>query len=239
MIGINTDLNSLEYSVEWKKQSSYFLKNKYYSWMASKINKTSNIIEVGSGCGFASVELVKEGHKIICVESNPDCAKATVNTLLASNINSVQVNNINDAITEFKNGNVPVVNIDVLSISDSEWGKLIANTNINCILCWLFGTYPDDFKKHGFHDPSKLREKIEFSLKMVFKTILPSASQLNIVNRGANKKYLLNPDSGDVRGEITYYTLEFKPLFEGVAIKSNRSLQNEEVLCFISINMFK
>lgn len=207
--------------------------------MASKINKTSNIIEVGSGCGFASVELVKEGHKIICVESNPDCAKATVNTLLASNINSIQVNNINDAITEFKNGNVPVVNIDVLSISKNDWGKLAADINVNCILCWLFGTYPADLIEQGFQEPNIFREKIEHFLKDIFETILPKASQLNIVNRGAINKNILSPDIGDVRGEITYYTLEFTPLFEGIAIKSNRPLQYGDVFCFISMNIFK
>lgn len=239
MLGINTDLNSLEYSVEWKKQSSHFLKNKYYSWMASKINEKSNIIEVGSGCGFASLELVKEGHKIICVESNPDCAKATVNTLLASNINSVQVNNINDAITEFKNGNVPVVNIDVLNISDSEWGELITYTNINCILCWLFGTYPADLIGQGFKEPNRFREKIENYLIYLFKTKLPKNSQINIVNRGAEKRDMISPYNGFIHDESKYYSLEFTPLFEGIATISNRPLQFEDVLCLISKNMFK
>lgn len=236
MLVINTDLNSYKYSTEWGIQSTYFQQKGYYSWMASKIKKDSNIIEVGSGCGLATLELIKSGHKIICIESNPDCALATVKTLSTHKIESVQVNTVAEALIEFLNGKVPVLLVDVLKITENQWQELAEN--VNCILCWLFGTYPADIARNGFAAPDKFREKIEENLINVFKTKLSSGSQLNFVNRAACKKNMINPEVGQNFNESTYYSMEYTQLFEGVAVMSNQPLGKDDVTCLVSRNIY-
>lgn len=237
MIKINTDLSSNKYSSEWEIQSIYFQQQGYYSWMASKIEKNSNIIEVGSGCGLATLELIKSDHKVICIESNPDCALATVKTLSTNKIESVQVNTVTEALVEFSNGKVPVLLIDVLNITENQWQELAEN--VNCILCWLFGTYPADIAKKGFTAPDKLRGKIEGNLINVFETKLPSGSQLNFVSRAACKKNMINPEEGQNYNGSTYYSMEYTQLFQGVAVISKQPLEKDDVTCLVSRNTYK
>lgn len=235
MVVINTDLNSNKYSLEWAIQSTYFQQKGYYSWMASKIKKDSNIIEVGSGCGLGTLELIKSGHKIICIESNPDCALATVKTLSNHKIKSVQVNTVAEALIESSNGNVPILLVDVLKITENQWQELAEN--MNCILCWLFGTYPADIARNGFSAPDKFREKIEENLINVFKTKF-SGSQLNFVNRAACNKNMISPVVGQNYSESTYYSMVYTQLFQGIAVTSNQPLGKDDVTCLVSRNIY-
>jgi hypothetical protein len=216
---INKNLTPTDYANEWGTQSQYFHTKSYYSWMASLLERNSNIVEIGSGCGLGTLAIINAGHKVICIESNLDCVNATIKTLTSNSIKAKSVSSIEDAVKSFSNHETPVIMIDVLKFKDSEWHILVNQAKLNTIACWLFGTYPDDWVNRGFNDPSKLREKIESTLSNILKDIFPPKSTLNVINRVVmDENTNVAEKQGEIWGGKQYYYLEFTPSFKGIAV---------------------
>ena len=212
---INKNLTPTNYANEWETQSQYFHTKSYYSWMASLLEQNSNIVEIGSGCGLGTLALINAGHKVICVESNLDCVNATIKTLTSNSIKTKLVSSIKDAVNFFR----PIIMIDVLKLKDSEWQILVGQAKLNTIVCWLFGTYPDDWVNHGFNEPDKLREKIESTLSNILIKVFPPKSTLNIVIRvGFDKATNVTEYQGEIRDGKQFHYLEFTPILEGIAV---------------------
>ena len=218
-MSIMQNLTPKDYANEWATQSQYFHAQKYYSWMASLLEQNSNIVEIGSGCGLGTLALITAGHKVICVESNIDCVNATIKTLTSNSIKAKLVSSISEAVNSFSNNETPIINIDVLKLKDGEWQILVGQAKLNTIVCWLFGTYPDDWVNHGFDKPSELREIIESTLSNILTRIFPPKSMLNIVNRvGFDENVNVAEKQGEILGGKQFYFLAFTPILEGIAV---------------------
>jgi hypothetical protein len=240
MPGIVTNLTAEKYQSGWKIQSEYYENNEYYNWMSSKIQHVSNIIEIGSGIGLATVELAKQKHKIICIEINAHCAEVTLETLIKNEISAVLVSSIPQAVDEFLKGITPVVNMNMLAITQEDWNLLIKKANINCAIYWLGGACHDDAGSNEFEDLRLYRMKIEKQVEDMFeKSFTTAGSQLSIVYRSLCKKKDLNPEQGLNHNGQTFYSIECTPLLEGIAVKSSQQKKEDDVYCLVSRNTTK
>ena len=70
-----------QYASEWEENSKFFSANRYYEWMASVVDQSSTVIEVGCGSGGGTLALAKNAMKVIAVEINPTLAAAAAKFL--------------------------------------------------------------------------------------------------------------------------------------------------------------
>jgi hypothetical protein len=236
---INTDLDASKYCSEWEKQSRYFQKNSYYFWMVSKLEPNSRIVEIGGGCGLGTIELVLAGHQVICIESNKSCAEAISASLSSHNIRSIIVSSVDEALDELAENQVPILLCDVLGISNDSWNKLSLKAHLNCIVCWLIGTYPDDLANFGVSRPNELREKIHSRLLDVLKSEFAPKAILNTVDRGAVAIEMVSPNKAIESDGSFYYSIQYIPLMEGIATVPNKPLPNGHVHSLVSKIVYK
>ena len=59
-----------EYAKSWEKDSIIMNSNKLYDWMSSNIENYKNILEIGCGAGYSTLNLLRKGHNVTCIEFN-------------------------------------------------------------------------------------------------------------------------------------------------------------------------
>ena len=72
---IQTQNARKKYAEMWKKDSIEMNEHELYKWMSSQIKDYENILEIGSGSGISTLNLLQSGHNVICIESNEECIK--------------------------------------------------------------------------------------------------------------------------------------------------------------------
>ena len=72
------------YAELWNKDSLKMNANGLYNWMSSQIKHYKAILEIGCGSGISTLNLLKNGHNVICVEFNINCINMTKKILKES-----------------------------------------------------------------------------------------------------------------------------------------------------------
>lgn len=142
-----------QYVKSWGVNSDGHLAQGHYSWMAAKLDGYPLTLEIGCGVGYSTLALLKQGHRIVCVEENPHCITAT-QRLVSEQGYSVEV---------IKRGSPKSVDNNSYRLAYSEVGEalaadcliiegdalkdpklvdwLLTQPKFDSIACWLIGTH--------------------------------------------------------------------------------------------------
>lgn len=142
-----------EYVKSWGVNSNDHLAQGHYTWMAAKLDGYPLTLEIGCGIGHSTLELLKQGHRIICVEENPHCIAATqrlvrehgysIEIIERGSAKSIDENNYRLAYREL--GQAPKVDCLIIEGDALKDPKLVdwlmTQPKFDAIACWLIGTH--------------------------------------------------------------------------------------------------
>lgn len=187
-------------AVTWAEgDSKTFLEKGYYSWMCSFVKDYHTILEVGVGCGYATLELVKSGHKVIGIEENTECLKIALNNLQNASIKcecvyrghitpiySTHKYKIDyDKITIDCNSDVILLEGDIIDDPYLHlWLKGLPK--FDAVISWLIGTHGGkafNMNCDGILQPSDYRLICENRTYELADIILREQGTLNIIDR--------------------------------------------------------
>lgn len=127
------------YANQWEVSSKHFYENDCYKWMAEQVGEFKIILEIGCGTGYGTLELLRQGHKVISVDKNEHCVEKAKNKIEAEGFTVGDIAS-ND------------VNFIVADIVDKEFLKTVANFNFDIVICWNVGTYEEN-ETRSYYQP--------------------------------------------------------------------------------------
>lgn len=190
------------YIESWSITAKHYEGQGYYDWMAQQVSDFKKILEIGTGDGRATKQLLDNGHQVISIDENPKCLNATEKYLIES---GYKVKRLDREILKFHNDcydiNYSTIenidnNFDVLLINadianDPELYELLKAEKLDAVICWLIGSHgARPFNKSVIEngnpmDPAHYRILTQNRVYEVADQILESGKILHIVDRGA------------------------------------------------------
>ena len=223
-----------QYLKEWEHGNAKLFKaDGHYEWMANFVKGYTKILEIGTGDGRGTLQLVKNGHKIISIDENKFCLDAAQKRLEKNN---VSVHRLKREIVrpigegshysiKYKTIQSQLPECDVLLIEgdinndDTLLRWLEKNKLFDAVICWLIGTHGG----RGFNEiidinviptPMHYRLKVQNRVYEVSDLILRTKGILHIVDRGQmpNTKELLDGLRDGHKDQASVTSLEVKDL---------------------------
>lgn len=204
---INQERNS--YIRSWSISAAHFDEKGYYDWMAKQLSGYDKILEVGTGDGSATKNLLEKGHKVISVDENPKCLNIAEQNLRKA---GYKVRRLNREVIHFGKGDYHIeyqaidideanYDYDVLLINadianDPHLYEFLAKESVDAIICWLIGTHGtrafNQYVRNNGNPttPAHYRILTQNRVYEVADEILSSGKILHIVDRGG----LLTPE---------------------------------------------
>lgn len=120
------------YANQWDASADNLDINNGYSWMCDCVKDYFRILEVGSGTGQSTLALLNAGHKVVSIEVNEYCVKATEDRITKAGYKiSTNLSNIDTA-------DLILLHSD---ISDNALCDELKQLNLDLFLCWNIGSY--------------------------------------------------------------------------------------------------
>ena len=110
-----------EYAKSWEKDSIIMNSNKLYDWMSSNIENYKNILEIGCGAGYSTLNLLRKGHNVTCIEFNKNFIDKTKRLLNENGYRNIEI--LNEQISE-------VNCVDIVKKIKSK---------VDLVICWNRG----------------------------------------------------------------------------------------------------
>lgn len=120
------------YADQWDASADNLDSNNSYKWMCDCIKDYSRILEVGSGTGQSTLSLLNAGHKVVSIEVNEYCVKATENRITKAGYS------ISNSIKNIDTADLILLNRD---ISDDTLCAELNQLSLDLFLCWNIGSY--------------------------------------------------------------------------------------------------
>ncbi|WJW81042.1 rRNA adenine N-6-methyltransferase family protein [Moellerella wisconsensis] len=138
---LSTLMTEEEYAHAWSSDSSNHQANGDYKWMSTFIPNDSNVLEIGCGSAFSTLEIAKRAKQVFSIEINDHLVeKATLylteNGYPPKVIKLSEVINVDLSTLKEK---IIIINAD---INDAFIDQLVSEVNIDFICCWLIGAAP-------------------------------------------------------------------------------------------------
>lgn len=216
-----------DYMKEWSHgNAKHFESQGYYAWMSSFLPEKGTVLEVGTGDGRATLQLLKDGHTVISVDENIECLNSAENRLKSKGYIVARIKretlSVSDAdegtyrIKYKKISNVPA-KFDVLLVE----GDFLKDTHLlqwlqslpkfAAVVCWLIGTHYArgqneliDYLK--LPNPSDYRIHVQNEVYEIADLILKPGGILHLVDRGRiinNEELALLRSSHEDQASIT------------------------------------
>lgn len=143
------------YSSHWEVSASSLAEQGAYSWMADSIGGLTRVLEIGTGTGHSTLELLRRGHSVVSIDENPICLEAAnrllkeahkTNLLLrgtrnfTSSFYQVQYAPISAGLSNPAPGEVLFIEGDVCN--DDKLLRWLTSVEFDAVACWLIGTHP-------------------------------------------------------------------------------------------------
>lgn len=171
------------YAQQWEQSAQHFSKQGDYDWLAKQISKYTTVLELGCGTGQSTIALLKQNHKVIAVDKNPDCLDLAEKLLFSSTISLAQRSNL-----------LQFVEADYADYSFVS--SFLPQCNVDIIVCWNVGTagnanvvaeYPEILAYFGFlqEDIQKNPSKVYGDAMCLFACLMGAKTHtpVNIVFR--------------------------------------------------------
>lgn len=112
-----------KYAERWDKSSEFFYSKGYYQWMGKALAEYKTILEIGCGCGYSTLSLVKTGHRVLAIDKNPVCIDMAYNLLKKSGYQDAAA----------------FLEIDISQPGAVE--ELATQFQYDAVICWNIGSY--------------------------------------------------------------------------------------------------
>ncbi len=197
------------YEKKWNITSDLIRDKGGYSWMSKLIEGYNKILEIGCGNGNSTLELAKNGNKIVSIEENINCIKITSKKLQQSNIsyktilrgtfcdNGNKYNvKYNSHIEDYDpNIQVYIIEGNILNFSYSEdiplFHWLLDIAPFDGIVCWLMGTHKlfsyNSFFKNKSSFATYYRNTIQFLIAQLKDAFISKYGFIHYVDRVPTK----------------------------------------------------
>lgn len=158
MDSIKLNSERTEYANEWARSSEKFFSDGDYAWMSSFITQKGFVLELGVGVGYSTLQLLKDGHKVIGVDENPKCLDFAERLLKENGYNAIRIKRekiiFDKSYTiEYDNININPQEFDVILIEgdflhrddfeffDENLVNWLKKFSITTVVCWLIGSH--------------------------------------------------------------------------------------------------
>lgn len=191
-----------EYAQTWSDHNAKkFREDGHYSWMADFVNGCDKILEIGTGDGSGTLELLKRGHSIISIDENIACLKFAQKNLEMSGFDAELI----ERETVVQKGHMYTISYaDALKVRRSPETTLLLESdilnddNLLCwleenlvfdgIVCWLMGTHKARKLNAAIPDyvesPGDYRLFVQNKVYELSDRVLRPGGVLHIVDRG-------------------------------------------------------
>ncbi|OEF00228.1 class I SAM-dependent methyltransferase [Vibrio crassostreae] len=194
-----------KYITNWENgNAKAFEQDGCYQWMASFVEGYNQILEVGTGDGRGTLELLKRGHKVISIDENPLCLESARTRLSTQGYNvsivkreSISVSAISMEKCKFSYSDidfeldetVDVYLIESDILNDALLEKWLSNIKLDAVICWLMGTnnvraFNDVIDPELFKTQFHYRVLVQNAVYDLSDKILRDQGILQVVDRG-------------------------------------------------------
>lgn len=187
----------------------------HYKWMADFLNEFERILEIGTGDGRATLELVKRGHKVVSLDENSVCLDAAQQRLESNGFSVCRLQRETIELAPQQKYSIHYSKIDLDLSSDIdvyliesdilndqgmiEWLQRMAK--FDAVICWLMGTnaarvFNEAINTSQMPTPFHYRIFVQNKVYEIADKILRSNGILHIVDRG--KELTSKKDKNDL-----------------------------------------
>lgn len=197
------DFERRKYAREWEISSNHLAINGCYKWMGEKFGVRGFVLEVGCGSGLSTIELVRQGNKVISIEENTACLRRAkqaienagykVRTLVRGSIREKGARQHDVVYGDIKLPSLQEFDVVLIEGNFLKDQKLFDCLNrmapFDGIVCWLIGTH-SGMAFNSCIDLGKVSSPMHYRLKTqnfvyeVANALLKPKGILHIVDRG-------------------------------------------------------
>lgn len=187
------------YARNWsEKDAAAFARDGHYAWMASHVGGKHRVLEIGTGDGSGTIELLRAGHVVVSVDENPSClGRAGVNI---SSAGFPVVTELRGTAHQGEDGYE--VKYEPITSPEATTGALLIEGDtlndpsllswlrsmppFDAVVCWLMGSHRARQLNLALPRVSAglYRLHVQNKLYEFADTVLQSDGILNIVDRG-------------------------------------------------------
>jgi SAM-dependent methyltransferase len=188
------------YARNWSEgDAAKFATDGHYAWMASHLSSKDRVLEIGTGDGRGTIELLRAGHVVVSVDENPAClGRATKNISDAgfsvkTELRGTPRQGEGGYVVKYEPIAFPAPTAGALLIEGDtlndpdllSWLKSLPP--FDAVTCWLMGSHRARQLNLALRMESAdlYRLRVQNNLYVFADTILQSGGVLNIVDRGA------------------------------------------------------
>jgi SAM-dependent methyltransferase len=191
------------YAQSWSEgNAASFAEAGHYEWMAGAVDGYEIVLEIGTGTGQSTLELVRRGHSVVSIDENPACLRLAKNHLEQANmdVNYIRRERVQTVAKRYhidyrfpKNiapiaGSVLLVEGDILN--DPKLTSWLDTVGLfDAVVCWLIGTHQareanTGIEQYRIRSSGDYRLRVQNKIYEVAERILRPGGILSIVDRG-------------------------------------------------------
>lgn len=186
------------YAETWNDEdASRFSREGHYKWMAEQVQGHHLVLEIGTGNGGGTIELLRAGHVVVSVDENPACLRLAEQHIQAAGYPVTMV--LRGTVSAGRDGYVidytPISQrlpsegallIEGDTINDLQLGTWLLQENFDAVVCWLIGSHRARQLNSALPTENALlyRLRVQNALYVQAETLLRPGGVLNLIDRG-------------------------------------------------------